>query len=238
MKVVILCGGLGTRAYPYTEYIPKPMLPIVGTPIVMHVMRIFAEQNHHDFVLALGYRREVIQDYFDRKQLDWNVELVDTGDDTQTGGRIYKCRDRLTEPFLATYSDGLADVPLAELVAFHNSHNGLATLTSVPMPCQYGTMEVEESGRILHFNEKPILQDHWINAGFFMFDPEVFEHWEGENLETEVFPALARKELLYTFKYPGAFKSMDSFKDQLELDRMVRENRAFWIRGTSAGRNA
>lgn len=233
MKVVILAGGIGSRAYPYTEYIPKPMLPIVGTPVVMHVMRIFAEQGHHDFVLSLGYRKEVIQDYFDRKMLDWKVELVDTGDNTLTGGRILNCRDILTEPFFATYSDGLANVPLNELIAFHNSHDGLATLTSVPMPCQYGTIETEESGRVLHFNEKPVLWDHWINAGFVMFDPEVFDHWEGDNLETDVFPALAAKGLLYTFKYPGAFKSMDSYKDQMELDQMMREDNAFWMKAVT-----
>lgn len=230
MKVVILCGGMGTRAYPYTEHIPKPMLPIVGTPVVMHVMQIFAEQGLSDFILALGYRKEVIVDYFDRKALDWHVDLVDTGDESETGERIYNCRDRLTEPFLGTYSDGLADVPLDQLRRFHESHDGLVTLTSVPMPCQYGTIEVEPSGRILHFNEKPILQDHWINAGFFMMDPEVFDHWQGKNLETEVFPALAEQGLLYTFRYPGAFKSMDSYKDQIELDQMARDGRAFWRR--------
>ena len=112
MKVVILAGGTGARAYPYTEYIPKPMLPIVGTPIIMHVMKIYAEQGYNDFILSLGYRKEVILDYFDKKMIDWNVELVDTGDNTLTGGRIYNCRDKLTEPFFATYADGLATVPL------------------------------------------------------------------------------------------------------------------------------
>ena len=233
MKVVILAGGTGARAYPYTEFIPKPMLPIVGTPIVMHVMRIFAEQGYKEFMLSLGYRKEVILDYFEKKMIDWKVDLIDTGDDTLTGGRIFNCRDKLTEPFFATYADGLAKVPLDELVAFHNSHDGLATLTSVPMPCQYGTIGTDESGKISHFNEKPVLRDHWINAGFFMFDPEVFDHWEGDNLETDVFPALAAKGLLYTFKYPGTFKSMDSYKDQMEIDQMMREGRAFWLNGDS-----
>ena len=124
MKVVILCGGLGTRAYPYTETIPKPMIPIVGTPILMHVMKIFAQQVHHDFVLAMGYRNEVIRDYFDRKALDWNIELVDTGEDTETGGRIYNCRHVLSGLFMATYSDGLAAVPLRDLIAFQEVSSG------------------------------------------------------------------------------------------------------------------
>jgi len=229
MQVVILCGGLGTRAYPHTETIPKPMLPIGGRPIVMNVMQIFAQQGYTDFVLALGYRKEVIEDYFDRKALDWNVRLVDTGVDSLTGERIYHCRDLLEDQFMVTYSDGLAAVPIAEVIEYHNSHKGLATLTSVPMPCQYGTLDIEDSGKIKAFNEKPILYDHWINAGFAVFDREVLQHWEGKNLETEIYPALVRKELLYTYRYPGRFKSMDSYKDHQEFEELARDGNLFWL---------
>ena len=230
MQVVILCGGLGTRAYPYTDHIPKPMLPVDGVPILMHVMKIFAEQNYRDFVLALGHRKEVILDYFEGKSLGWNVRLVDTGDDSQTGERIRRCRPHLEGKFIATYSDGLAAIPLDELVAFHDSHPGLATITAVPMPCQYGTIDLDGAGQVQAFREKPTLHDHWINAGFFVFDPEVFERWEGENLETEVLPALARTGDLFAFRYPGRFKSMDSYKDQRELEAMVRSGNTFWRR--------
>ncbi len=228
MQVVILCGGQGTRAYPHTQSIPKPMLPIAGKPIVMHVMQVFADQGYTDFVLALGYRKEVIEDYFDRKALDWNVELVDTGADTLTGGRVFRCREMLGERFIVTYADGLAAVPLAELQAFHEGHDGLATLTSVPMPCQYGTLNLDPAGRIESFQEKPILRDHWINAGYAMFDHAVFDHWEGENLETEVYPALVKQNLLYSFQYPGLFKSMDSYKDQQEFEQLASEGKTFW----------
>ncbi|MBK8959384.1 MAG: NTP transferase domain-containing protein [Proteobacteria bacterium] len=228
MQVLILCGGLGTRAYPYTDHIPKPMLPVDGAPILMHVMKIFAEQGYRDFVLALGHRKEVIMDYFEGKELGWNVRLVDTGDETLTGGRILRCREHLQGKFIATYSDGLAAIPLDDLVAFHDSHSGLATITAVPMPCQYGTIDFDDSGRVRAFREKPTLHDHWINAGFLVFDPEVFSVWEGENLETDVLPALARGGQLYTFKYPGRFKSMDSYKDQRELEELVRSGNTFW----------
>ena len=228
MQVVILCGGRGTRAYPFTEYLPKPMLPIDGTPILMHLMRFFAEQGHREFVLSLGYRKEVIKDYFHRKTLDWQIEFVDTGEDTDTGGRIERCRHLLGESFFATYADGLSDVDLDSLERFHRTHDGLATITSVPLVSQYGTLCSEDDGRVRSFHEKPVLRDHRINAGFFVFDHEVFDHWEGSNLEREVFPALARKNLLFAYGHEGFFKSMDSYKDQQEIERMVREGDSRW----------
>jgi len=228
MQVLILCGGKGTRAYPYTEHLPKPMLPINGQPILIHVMRIFAEQGHKEFILSLGYRKEVIIDYFDRKTLDWDVQFVDTGEETDTGGRIEKCRHLLRGTFFATYVDGLSDVSLDKLVNFHHSHKGLATITSVPLISQYGTLDCDESGKIVAFKEKPVLREHWINAGFFVFDPEVFNHWEGGNLERQVFPALLKKELLYTYRHNGFFKSMDTYKDQQEIEQMFQEGKILW----------
>jgi len=204
------------------------MLPIDGTPMLMHVMRSYADQGHKDFVLSLGHNKHVIIDYFDRKALDWNVECVDTGEETDTGGRIYGCRHLLQEKFLATYSDGLSDVNIAEVLKFHDSHDGLATITSVPLPSQYGTMDFAEGDRISSFREKPTLMDHWINAGFFVFDRRVFNHWKGNNLESEVFPELAREGLLYGYRHTGFFKSMDSYKDQQELEDLVRLGKAPW----------
>lgn len=233
MQVVILCGGRGTRAYPFTEYLPKPMLAIDGTPIVMHLMRLFADQGHKDFILSVGYRKEVIHDYFDGKRLDWNVELVDTGDDTDTGGRILGCRHLLGERFFATYADGLSDVDLASLVRFHESHEGLATITSVPLKSQYGTLETDDAGRVQSFREKPVLREHWINAGFFVMERGVFDHWEGENLEREVFPRLARDGYVYSYRHDGFFKSMDSYKDQQEFETLVKEGNPPWIPGGS-----
>src|SRR5690606_21691018 len=130
--------GKGTRAYPYTEYLPKPMMPVNGKPILRQVMQIFADQGHSDFIVSLGYRKEVIIDYFENRLEQWHVELVDTGEDTDTGGRIYNCRDRINGTFMATYVDGLSDIRLDKLEEFHNSHDGLVTITSVPLISQYG----------------------------------------------------------------------------------------------------
>jgi glucose-1-phosphate cytidylyltransferase len=236
MQVVILCGGRGTRAYPFTEYLPKPMLPIDGTPIVMHVMRLFADQGHKDFVLSVGYRKEVIHDYFEHKRLDWSVQLIDTGDETDTGGRITGCRDVLGNRFFATYADGLSDVPLDALLRFHERHEGLATITSVPLRSQYGTIDTDASGRVVAFQEKPVLREHWINAGFFVMDKDVFGHWEGANLEREVFPNLARQGLVYSYRHDGFFKSMDSYKDQQEFEDLAAEGRAPWRTSAEAPR--
>jgi glucose-1-phosphate cytidylyltransferase len=229
MKVLILCGGQGTRAYPYTEYLPKPMLPINGQPILLHVMQIFADQGFKEFILSLGYRKEVIIDYFQHKNLhDWKIELIDTGDQTDTGGRIFNCKHLLGETFMATYVDGLSDIRLDKIIQFHKSHQGLATITSVPLRSQYGTMDLDQTGRITGFKEKPILREHWINAGFFVFDHEVFNHWEGENLEKEVFPNLLKKNILYAYQHDGFFKSMDTYKDQQEIEQMCQDDKMLW----------
>jgi glucose-1-phosphate cytidylyltransferase len=229
MKVVILCGGKGTRAYPFTEYLPKPMLPVAGTPILVQVMRLFAAQGIKDFVLSVGYRKEVIRDYFEGKQTDWNIELVDTGVDTDTGGRILGCRDVVGKTFLATYADGLSDVSIPALLDFHQSHPGPATITTVPLRSQYGTLSTDDAGRVLSFREKPILREHWINAGFFVFDRGVFDHWEGADLERQVFPHLAKQGLVYAHRHEGFFKSLDSYKDQIEFEQLVQNGETPWI---------
>ena len=220
IKVVILAGGRGTRAYPHTDYLPKPMLPVNGKPIIMHVMQIFADQGYKKFVLSIGYRGEVIEDYFNNKSMEGEVEIEDTGEETDTGGRIEKCKHLLGETFMATYADGLALVALDDLVRFHRAHEGMATITSVPLTSQYGTIESTENGRILSFNEKPMLREHWINAGFMVFDHSVFDHWEGENLERDVLPSLCSKGLAYTCHSDAFFKSMDTYKDQQDIEEL------------------
>jgi glucose-1-phosphate cytidylyltransferase len=229
VQVVILAGGRGTRAYPYTEYLPKPMMPVGGKPILARVMEIFAQQGHVDFVISVGYRKEIIVDYFEHRRNDWNVTIVDTGDETDTGSRIKNCRHVLEDKFFATYSDGICDVNLANLQAFHQAHDGLVTVTSVPLVSQYGTIESDEAGRILAFREKPVLRDYWINAGFFLMDTDVFDHWEGENLERDVMPGLQRERLLYTYRHNGFFKSMDTHKDQQELEQIYERGKLPWL---------
>jgi len=221
MQVVILAGGRGTRAYPFTEYLPKPMMPVGGKPILLQIMHLFAAQGHREFILSVGHRKEVILDYFSHKSYDLDIKIVDTGDDTDTAGRIHHCRHLLRDQFMATYGDGLCDVPLDKLVAFHDAHDGLVTITSVPLQSQYGTVEFDATSRVTGFREKPRLASHWINAGFFVMNKAVFEHWEGSNLEREVFPKLLDRRLLYAYRHDGFFKSMDTYKDQQEMEEML-----------------
>lgn len=234
MQVVILCGGRGTRAYPLTEYVPKPMLPIGGRPILWHLMKLFADQGHKEFVLSVGYRQDVIRDYHREMDPDWHVEIIDTGEDAETGDRIHRCRHLLGETFFATYGDGLANISLDALIAFHAGHPGVATVTSVPLTSQYGTLEMDHRGRVRAFREKPMLRDVWINAGFLIMDRTVFDHWEGRNLEREVMPGLTEHGLLYAYRHDGFFKPLDSYKDQQELDTMWQSGRAPWLRPTGA----
>lgn len=218
MKVVILCGGLGIRAFPFTTYLPKPMLPLGGTPVIMHVIRSFIAQGFNDFILAAGYRRAVMEDYFDGKRIDGTVQIVDTGGDADTGSRIYRCRHLLDGPFMATYGDGLCDVPLADLVRFHHEHGGLATITSVPMYSQYGVLSVTDSGQVASFIEKPLIPSKWVNAGFMVLSPEIFDNWAGDNLERDVLPSLIDQGRLFSYRHTGFFKSFDSYKDVMDID--------------------
>lgn len=230
MKVVILAGGSGTRAYPYTEYLPKPMMPVGGKPVLLRVMEIYARQGIRDFVLSVGYRKEVIIDYFENRNLGWNVEIVDTGAATDTGGRIYNCRHLLTETFMATYADGLSDVPLDRLLAFHQARAVLGTVTCVPLRSQYGTVSSDDTGLITEFREKPVLAAHWINAGFFVMEPEIFNHWQGGNLERDVFPNLLPSRRLASYQHDGFFKSMDTYKDQQEIEALFSAGSLPWLR--------
>lgn len=228
MKVVILCGGKGIRAFPFTEYLPKPMLPVMGSPILVQIIRNFISQGFNEFILAAGYRRSAIEDYFDGKNLGAKITILDTGDETDTGGRILACKAHLGDTFMATYGDGLSDVPLKKLVAFHNNHKALLTVTSVPLISQYGILDSNEDGKVTALREKPIMKEHWINAGFFVMNKKIFDNWTGTNLEREVIPQLVTQGQVYTYRHPGFFKSMDSYKDQQEFDDLVREGRVPW----------
>lgn len=219
-RVVILCGGKGTRSYPFTEYFPKVMMPINGTPIVVHLMRIYAQQGFTEFVLAAGHRKELLYDYFDGRFREWNVTIVDTGAESDTGERVRRCAHEVGDTFFATYGDGLGNVDLAALLAYHRSHGGLATITSVPLRSQYGLVLADAEGRVTRFEEKPVIHDHWINAGFFVFEKAAFDHWEGNNLETDVLPRLAGSKMLHRFLHKGFWKSMDTSKDQQEMEKL------------------
>ncbi len=218
MKVVILCGGLGTRAYPYTKRMPKALMPVSGLPVLEQVMRIYASQGFDEFVLAVGYLKEDIARYFDAAER-WQVDIVDTGDTTDTGGRVRQCLDLVGDHFHATYCDGLGDVDLDALTQAHLARGG-ATMTTVQLRSQYGIIESDDRGRIVGFQEKPVLPDYWINAGFFVFEREAFASASGENLERDVLPQLASADVLHAHRHFGFWRSMDTFKDQQELDRL------------------
>jgi glucose-1-phosphate cytidylyltransferase len=220
MKVVILCGGKGTRAYPHTQEIPKALMRINGVTIVENVIQIYAAQGYREFILSCGYLKEKIIDYFDRLRGDWNVTCVDTGEDADTGDRIWNLRHLLGPTFHATYCDGLGDIELAALQRFHEAHDGLATVTAVPLRSQYGVLHQKGDGRVVGFEEKPVLHNYWINGGFFVFNRDVFDYWQGQNLEKEVLPELARLGKLHMYKHFGFWRSMDTYKDQQELDSL------------------
>lgn len=228
MNVVILCGGKGVRAFPFTKYLPKPLLPLRGRPIITEVIKSFISQGFSEFLLAAGYGRSNLEDYFEGKKLGGTIRILDTGDDTDTGGRVRACAEYVDDTFMVTYGDGLCDVPLRRLVAFHHEHGGLATVTSVPMFTQYGVLDVADDGRILQLREKPHIPDHWINAGFMVFDKEVFKHWKGENLEREVLPHLIEQGLAYSYRHDGFFKSVDSYKDVVDFEELINGGGTPW----------
>ncbi len=228
MEVVILCGGQGTRSYPFTEYFPKVMMPINGTPILIHLMRTYAAQGFTNFVLAAGHRKEILMDYFEGRCSDWNVRIVDTGSGSDTGERIRRCAPHLGKSFFATYGDGLGNIDLHSLARFHRNAGGLATVTSVPLRSQYGTLVFSGDGKVNQFREKPVIKDYWINAGFFVFERSAFDHWEGQNLEVDVLPSLARRGVLFTYQHNGFWKSMDTSKDQQELESLYRNGEVPW----------
>jgi glucose-1-phosphate cytidylyltransferase len=212
---------------------PKPLLEVAGRPILAHVMEIYARQGFTSFILSAGFKADLIRDFASSADPQWEIEVVDTGEETNTGGRVFQIRDLVGETFFATYSDGLGDVDLGALLGFHRAHTGAATLTTVPLPSQYGTIEQAEDGRVERFREKPVLPDHWINGGFFVFDQRVFDLWQGEDLEREVLPALGAAGELYAYRHSGFWKSMDTYKDALDLSGLAKEGRGPWARSVT-----
>jgi len=237
MKTLILCGGRGTRAYPHTVEVPKPLLEVAGQPILRHVMDLYAVQGFTEFVLAAGFKHELIAAYAEDLPPSWEVLVVDTGDEAETGQRVRACRDWLPDTFFVTYADGLADVDLQDLLRWHHGHPGSATVTVVPLPSPYGTVEFGEEQCVERFLEKPRLPDHWVNGGFLVMDDEVFDHWAGSDLEREVLPSLARAGRLYAYRHQGFWKSMDTYKDALELTTLAiateQEGRFPWLRSVA-----
>ena len=219
IDVVILCGGRGTRLYPDSVDLPKPLVSIGGTPIVEHIMDIYRSRlGAVRFVLATGHLRDL---FVDRYRDAPDVRVIDTGDDSGTGERLRQARDHVRgKTFHATYGDGLADVDLVAVSDAHRSSGLRATVTTVPLPSPYGTLELDERDRVRRFREKPQLADQWINGGFFVFEATAFDE-PGDSLEDDVLPALAAAGQLQAYRHTGFWRSMDTFKDRQELDALA-----------------
>jgi glucose-1-phosphate cytidylyltransferase len=252
MKVVLLTGGLGTRLAELTDVIPKPMVDIGGRPLLWHIMKTYSFYGFNEFVVALGYKGEVIKDYFLRyyhrhsdvtlrlrdgsvdvhggDREDWIVHLVDTGLPSGTGGRIRRLVPRLgNEPTMVTYGDGVANIDVNELVEFHRRHGKLATLTAVRPPARFGTF-TSDGDRVTAFVEKPQLGEGWINGGFFILEPGVLDYIEGDEtmFEQEPLSRLAQDGQLMAFRHHGFWQGTDTLRDVRLLRRLWEEGNATW----------
>lgn len=245
---VILAGGLGSRLQEETTSVPKPMVTIGDRPILWHIMKIFEGHGVRDFIVCLGYKGYVVKEYFANYALhsadftvntrsqdivmrrpsleDWNVTLIDTGENSMTGGRLRRIADLVTEPVFVTYGDGLADVDLGAVAAFHEGHGRRATMTVVSPPGRYGAVE-DRDGLVERFREKPAGDGGYINGGFFVFDPEVFGSIGGDQtvLEEDVLPNLASQGELMAYRHDGFWQAMDTLRDRRQLE-------AFWADGS------
>ena len=230
--VVILCGGRGTRLQEHTQEIPKPLVEIGGLPIVWHVVQLYASQGFRRFLLATGYKGELIERF--AAGHPWAegvaVECVDTGQETQTGGRIARLAPSLRgeEMFCATYADGVADIDLRALLGFHRGHGALATMTVVRPELQFGVTELDRDGRVTGFSEKP-RSEHWINGGFFRFEPAVFDYLREDSvLEREPLESLAADGMLRAYRHEGFWDCMDTYKDAVLLNDLWERGDAPW----------
>ena len=225
MRVGILAGGLGSRLAEETDVRPKPMVEIGGRPILWHIMRYYANFGFTDFAVALGYKADFAHRWFaENTQLTegWNVDLVDTGETTNTGGRIKRLADHVGEgTFMCTWGDGVGTVDLDALLAFHRSHGRLATLTAVRPPVRFGHMEID-GDRVVEFSEKPPASEGWINGAFFVLEPGVFDYIAGDDTQFEKEPLeqLARDGQLMAFRHEGFWQCMDTIRDRQVLEEL------------------
>ena len=241
MKVIIIAGGLGTRISEETEDKPKPMVIIDGKPIIWHLMNIFSLQGFKEFVISTGYKSEVIEqwvqsnDIYDSNAAVLNIKTVNTGLDTQTGGRISGVMKMLPrERIIATYGDGLANVSLTKLIKFHESHGKFATVTAVRPPARFGYMKIANNV-VTHFGEKNQSDEGWINGGFFVLEPEVFNYIESnvEPFESGALTRLANDLQLMAYHHEGFWQPMDTLREKRELERYARYPQPPWLNITS-----
>ena len=252
MKVIILAGGLGTRLVEYTETIPKPMVPIGGRPILWHIMQRFARYGHKDFYIALGYKAEIIKKYFltfrainsdfsldlsngeienyNTDKIDWKVTLVDTGQDSMTGGRVKRLQPCVgNEQFLLTYGDGVADIDINNLIEFHQNHGKMVTVTAVRPVARFGEL-VLDGELVKTFKEKPQITRGWINGGFFVCQPEFFDliRDDATILEQDPLEFVAQENQLMAYKHEGFWQCMDTKRDKDLLEELWQSKKAPW----------
>ena len=238
MKVIILAGGLGTRLSEETEDKPKPMVLIDDKPILWHLMNIFASQGLTEFILALGYKAEVIQNWVSNSQdipLSWNVVGLETGLNTQTGGRIAQCMDLVPgERVMATYGDGLANIPISTLLSFHETHGRMATLSAVRPPARFGYLH-SENGLVTHCGEKNQSDEGWINGGFFVLEPNVanYVHDDSEPFEVGALPRLVSEGQLMAYHHEDFWQPMDTLREKNELSRYALQTPPPWLQPNS-----
>jgi glucose-1-phosphate cytidylyltransferase len=252
MKVVILAGGFGTRLSEYTETIPKPMVRVGGKPIVWHIMNTYARFGHKDFYLALGYKAEIIKEYFLNYQslnsdftvdllngeieshhlekVDWRVTLVNTGLTSMTGGRLKRMQSFIgNETFMLTYGDGVADIDIDALIKFHKSHGKMVTVSAVHPAARFGELDIQET-KVISFEEKPQTSAGWINGGYFIIEPEFFEFIENDEtiLERGPLEKVAEEGQLMAFYHNGFWKCMDTKRDRDALEEIWQSGSAPW----------
>lgn len=256
MKTVIFCGGMGTRLAEETQLRPKPMVEIGGRPILWHIMKMYDGHGFTDFTLALGYKGDVIKDYFLSYQArqsdltvhlksgevdygnstaeDWRVSLIDTGDNTMTGGRLLRLRRHLRSggTFMLTYGDGVSDVDITALLAFHRAHGKLATVTAVRPSARFGGMQIGE-GQVLDFKEKPQSGEGWINGGFFVFEPAIFDYLKDDAtvLEQSPLETLVSDGQLMAYEHSGYWQCMDTIRDRDALQALWGSGCPPWLEG-------
>lgn len=256
MKIIILAGGLGSRLSEETNLKPKPMVEIGGKPILWHIMKIYSYYGFNEFIILCGYKGYMIKEYFVNYNYymtnitvdlssnsisfhsmpaePWKVTLIDTGLENMTGSRIKQIKPYVgEETFMLTYGDGVSDVNINELLAFHRSHGELMTMMSSQPAGRFGALEIEPTGKVRAFNEKPAGDGAWVNAGFFVCEPAIFDFIpDGPEVVFEHKPLehLAATGKLYTFRYTGFWKPMDTQRDKLQLDELISKNQAPWIK--------
>ncbi|MCM8797685.1 MAG: glucose-1-phosphate cytidylyltransferase [Candidatus Omnitrophica bacterium] len=251
-KVVILCGGRGSRIAEETEVLPKPMIQIGTKPILWHIMRIYSHFGFNDFILCLGYKGYIIKEYFANyflhsadiklylktnsmqvlgsKAEPWQVTLIDTGLETTTGGRIRRIKEYVgKDTFMLTYGDGVGDINIRQLLRFHRTHGKLATVTAVQLEGRFGALKIKGEDTVSSFWEKPKGDGAWINGGFFVLEPGIFNYIPGDSTwEIEPLQNLARDGQLKAFKHNGFWKCMDTLRDKIELEQLWNSGKAAW----------